>query len=146
MVRKALAALLRRFTLVTTSLSSWIICLEQRRHSISRINTEQPPRFSCSQASLWTDNCPAFLPLSAIQGWRPPGNKGSLWGWTWDHPGPLKITCWKMSKGWNYCVPCRELSVDLTIGVGYQRKAFVKPEGEERTTVERSVKENGWNK
>lgn len=142
----ALPALLWRFTLVTTSLSPWIIYLEQQRHHISRINTEQPPHFSCSEASLWTDNRQAFLLLSTIQGWRPPGNKGSLWGWIWDHPDPLKITCWKISKYWNYCVPFRELFVDLTIEIDYQKKASLQPKRKERTTVEGSQKECQWNK
>ena len=66
--------------------------------------------------------------------------KGSFEDESWDHPSPPKITSWKFSKYWNYCVPFRELSVDLTLGIGYQRQTSLKPRREERTLRKR------WNK
>ena len=66
--------------------------------------------------------------------------KGSFEDESWDNPGPWKITSWKFSKYWNYCVPFREVSVDLTLGIGYQKQTSLKPGRGERTLRKR------WNK
>lgn len=66
--------------------------------------------------------------------------KGPFEDESWDNLGALKMTCWKISKYWNYCAPSRELSVDQTVGMGFQRKVSLKYKKEERTTVEGSPK------